>query len=466
MKSVLQIGNRANDSVELKKQKTFLVAMALLMSGGGILWGSIAFAYDYYLQGMIPYGYTIVTLLNLTLFYFTKKFKVVRFIQILFSLLLPFLFQWSLGGFKYSGAMMLWAMLALVGSMTFENIQSAYKWLIAYLVFTILSGIIDMELKEWAINRSDSINSLFFVINVVAVSSAVFGLVFYFKKESEDSNEALKKQKKQVEDAFVKVEKANKNINASINYAQRIQEATLPTDGYIKKSFSDSFVYFKPKDIVSGDFYWASDIPENNNIKLIAAVDCTGHGVPGAFMSMLGNTYLNKIAQVQRIAQPNEILETLDQDIKKALKQSETNNKDGMDMSLCMIDKKEKVLSFSGAKNPLIYIQNNQLHLIKGDRRSIGESNLIAAKRDFQQHKIKLDEPTIVYLFSDGIQDQFDSGNKKKYSIKRLKEFLYEIYMQPMETQKKLIEKEILYWMGNSKQIDDMLIIGLKIDLN
>ncbi|ELR69463.1 serine/threonine protein kinase [Fulvivirga imtechensis AK7] len=264
-----------------------------------------------------------------------------------------------------------------------------------------------------------------------------------------------------------KIHQQNLNITSSINYAQRIQQAMLPHLENIGELLPDHFVLFKPRDIVSGDFYWFSELPGDQPGEVsnfgIAAVDCTGHGVPGAFMSMIGMNALNGIVN-RGINKTDQILENLHHDITSALRQEETGNRDGMDMALCLIKRNEKILEFSGAKNPLVYIQNNELHHIKGDVHSIGGGKKGKETR-FTQHKIKIDQPTTVYIFSDGYVDQFGGLDNMKFMSKRFKQLLYDIHQLPLEEQKARLDKSFYEWKGDGRQIDDILVIGFRIDI-
>ncbi|TAE50793.1 MAG: tetratricopeptide repeat protein [Cytophagia bacterium] len=254
----------------------------------------------------------------------------------------------------------------------------------------------------------------------------------------------------------------NEDLLGNITYAQRIQEAILPTKEYIKQYLEEYFIFFKPKDIVSGDFYFFQEI---DNQCIFAAIDCTGHGVSGAFMTILANDILNNIINNQKIIQADQILNHLHKDIRKALKQAESTNRDGMDMALVIIDKKNKKIQFAGAKNSLIYIQNQTLTQIKGDRLPIGGEQK-EAERLFTLHHIDCSVPTYFYLFSDGFQDQFGGENREKFMISRFKSILLENHEKDFVVQKQILEDTLQQWIASSKQetqIDDILVIGAKI---
>jgi len=254
------------------------------------------------------------------------------------------------------------------------------------------------------------------------------------------------------------IEERNKNITASITYAERIQKAGLPAIQTMPAALKNSFILFKPRDIVSGDFYWFA--PKNDKI-VITAVDCTGHGVPGAFMSLIGMNLLSAIVNENGITEANIILDELHKRVQQALRQDVTENDDGMDVSLCVIDLTKKTLEFSGAKNPLIYIKNNELHQIKGDKKGVGGKQRINEK--FTKHSVKIDSPISFYIFSDGYQDQFGGKANRKFMIKNMKEMFLKNHHLPMPQQQEIYDKNIADWMQNTGQVDDMLLIGFEL---
>jgi serine phosphatase RsbU (regulator of sigma subunit) len=260
------------------------------------------------------------------------------------------------------------------------------------------------------------------------------------------------------------LESQNKEITDSINYAQRIQKAMLPTLDTIQQHLPETFILFKPRDIVSGDFYYFA---EKNEKLIIAAVDCTGHGVPGAFMSMIGNEILTNLVEIQEITEADKILNELNKGIRQVLKQEETAITDGMDMSLIVINKKLGLVEYAGAKNQLIYIKNGIFHEIKADKISIGGEQK-EMDRFYHKHQINLHDTkndTCFYLFSDGYQDQFGGDRRKKFMLKNLRNLFMEHHREPMEKQKEILDKAIMNWMhhGHERQIDDILVIGVRI---
>ena len=264
-----------------------------------------------------------------------------------------------------------------------------------------------------------------------------------------------------------KLEKQNKEIQASIRYAQTIQQAMLPADSEIVKHF-DPFILFMPKDIVSGDFYWISSRQVGvKKIVYFAVVDCTGHGVPGAFMSMIGNRLLNEITTEQEAISPSEILEMLNRKIGQALRQEETDNNDGMDLAVCRFEMKGDgtyMLTFAGAKRPIYIINNRENKLIchNGDRKSIGGYSLARREITFTNYEQKLERGDMIYLFSDGIIDQ-NSPERKKFGRLRMEETMIDCAkLRPIE-QKVIFEQRLKDYMSNEEQRDDISLVGLKM---
>ncbi len=253
----------------------------------------------------------------------------------------------------------------------------------------------------------------------------------------------------------------NKDITDSINYAKRIQEAILPREGTVHIGNQNMFIYFRPRDIVSGDFYWYS---EKHNKVVIAAVDCTGHGVPGAFMSMIGSTLLNKVVNDMGETSPSTILQQMDVNIMEALRQRGelSANRDGMDMSVCCIDFERKNLLYSGASRPLYLVRNRELYEYKGSAYSIG-GYLEGKEKIFEDDSIEYETNDMIYVFSDGYADQFGGEKNKKFMSKNLRQLFMEIAHLPLDEQKEKVHHNLITWMGKNKQIDDILVIGIRL---
>lgn len=284
-----------------------------------------------------------------------------------------------------------------------------------------------------------------------------------------EMTEELKSQKEEIEtnrdqlsEAYAILEKRNQDVTDSINYAQKIQNSLLPELKTIKKSLPESFVFYKARDIVSGDFYWFHQKnADRKNIKFIASIDCTGHGVPGAFMSMIADALLSQVIIELDYNQPAEILTEMDRRLRIMLKQDESYGNDGMEIGLCVIYEGELV--FSGAGHKLVYFEKEKLTMVRDNRYSIGESFISHQKMKFKNHRIAIDNPIMFYLFSDGIQDQFGGLKDKKFGIKRLRENLESIHIDSTHKQQLHIKNMIENWKGTTEQVDDMLLIGFKL---
>ncbi|WP_291725833.1 two-component regulator propeller domain-containing protein, partial [Bernardetia sp.] len=263
-----------------------------------------------------------------------------------------------------------------------------------------------------------------------------------------EKNQELEAQQNKLTEAYEDIQEKNKNITASITYAKRIQDAMLPSDERIQETLENCFVFYKPRDIVSGDFYWISEVKDKI---FIAAVDCTGHGVPGAFMSVIGSNLLYEVIESQGILSPAKILDALNENVRRHLNQDQTNNRDGMDMAICVIDKNTKVLNFAGAKNPLLHIHSNTYEIIKGDRFPIGGFDK-HGQRPFTEHTIIPREDSVFYIYSDGFQDQFGGLEGRKYMSRRFHKYLQSISSLPTQKQKSELAQEFKDWKDSGNE--------------
>ncbi len=279
-------------------------------------------------------------------------------------------------------------------------------------------------------------------------------------KELKNALEEIRTQKQEIETKNLALEKQQKEITDSINYAQRIQQAALPSKVLSKNIIDEHFILFLPRDIVSGDFYWYHEL---ENHVVITAADSTGHGVPGAFMSMLGLTFLNEIVVEKGILEAGEVLNQMREKIIHALGQREEDRttSDGMDMALCIIEKDTKKMQFAGAFNPVICVRNDEVIELKGDRMPVGIYGRM--ETGFSTHQLQLQTKDILYLFSDGYADQFGGKTGRKFLIKNFRQLLLEIRTLSMEQQKDVLRMTLQKWQGNRAQIDDILVIGFRI---
>lgn len=276
-----------------------------------------------------------------------------------------------------------------------------------------------------------------------------------------ERTEEVVRQKEEIETKNQELEVLYKHVTDSIKYAKRIQEAILPPDSLVKRILPNSFVLYKPKDIVSGDFYW---MEEKDGKTMFAAVDCTGHGVPGAFMSIVGYNILKHVVNNNNFTTPALILDALNEGVSETLHHGheETQAKDGMDLSFCTIDFKKMELQYAGAYNPLYIIRKGELLQTKADKFPIGLF-LGEEKKKFTNHVIQLEKGDSVYIFSDGYADQFGGPNGKKFMANHFRELLLKVHSEPIDKQKDILNKTIEEWRGPLDQVDDILVIGVRL---
>lgn len=296
---------------------------------------------------------------------------------------------------------------------------------------------------------AQSFKIMLLVLLLVVLAVSAFFIVRYARQKTILSKELAAK---------------NKKITESIHYALRIQQSVLLTEAQVKTLLPDSFIFYKPLDIVSGDFYWISQVDS----KIIVAVaDCTGHGVPGAFMSLIGNTLLNHIVNEKKVTDAAAILDKLHEGIIHSLRQaeSEKNNQDGMDLSLCVLDKNSGSLQFAGAMNPVYMVQSGEVVTLEPTLKAIGgiERRKKLAAIGFESQTIKLEKGTHVYLTSDGYMDQFGGPEQLKFNLPKFKELLLSLKNKSMADQKNAMDKALQDWKGSGKQIDDVLVVGFTV---
>jgi len=269
----------------------------------------------------------------------------------------------------------------------------------------------------------------------------------------------MKGKKVNNEDFIKSLQKQQKELEQSLQYASYIQQSLFPKVSELKHIFPDSFMLFMPRDIVSGDFYW---IHREKDKIILAIGDSTGHGVPGAFLSILGISFLNLVVSKYPISSAAFVLNNLREYLMKALDQTgkEYEQKDGIDMALCIIDPKNKTVQFAGAFNPVYIIRDTVIHQFEGDKMPIG----VAAEYEesFKNYVFKIQENDMLYLFTDGFPDQFGGPNEKKYKYKRFRELLIKCSLQPTFVQEETLSNEFFQWKGDQPQLDDVTIFGIR----
>jgi serine phosphatase RsbU (regulator of sigma subunit) len=309
---------------------------------------------------------------------------------------------------------------------------------------------------------TNSSSSLYHFILYFLLISFAFLFVFFQSRTLFKTRNLLKEKEealKLIEVQKFELEMKEKNITDSLIYAQRIQEALLPSEIYFRKHFNDSFIFFKPKNIVSGDFFW---IGEKDEKVFVVAADCTGHGVPGALMSIIGLEIIEKTINEDNIVTPSSILAVMNRALEKTFSREKnigTIIRDGMDIALCVIDKKRKKMKYAGAFLPLYQIHEDNLIEIAADKIIIGMN---PNGLPYTDHEIDLIDNDIFYIFSDGYVDQFGGTENKKFMYRRFRYLLTTINKFPTTDQKSILDDNIKTWMGSNEQVDDMMVLGFR----
>jgi serine phosphatase RsbU (regulator of sigma subunit) len=477
------IGSSPDDRPSEITTKNLLIFLAVFMSGGGIVWGSICVYFGLYAISLIPFGYVVISVANVVQFAYFKHFPSARFLQVLISLALPFMFQWVLGGYRYSGVVMLWAVLCLIGSIVLYKGWIAYRWLIFFVLLSVLSLYYNdyFEQHKPAIMVAENAN-LLLTINICLIFSILFVLTkikidndWTVQHLLEDRNEVIQKQlealhqskeeilaqRQHIEQKNRDLKERDEKINESIQAAVHIQQAILPYKGKIDLLLKDYFIIYAPKDGVSGDFYW---LHKAKNYTVLVTADCTGHGIPGAFMTMIAHTLLNKIVRVWNIEEPDKILSRLHHEIRVLLRQDELGGHHGMDATVIAWkptdDDDEVEVIFAGAKGEFYYcLPEKEAQKINGTRKSVGGT---ASDLEFERHQLFFNHGSMLYLASDGLADQ-NNHQRERFGSSRVKSMLTQIASLETSQQKETVEQQVKQFMGGSEQRDDILLIGIRL---
>jgi len=449
VQTLLQKGHLPGDTEDEKLKKSILVIMAAPLATLAIVWGALYFFNDLFLPGSIPLIYGILSLVSIAVFLVFKNFRFLRFSQISLILLLPFFLQITLGGFVPSSAVIIWALLSPLGALAFYKVRQSIFWFGAFVLLVAIAFFINDRLPQyfnW--HLSDKFIHAMFLMNIIGVSFLIYLLQYYFfSKQAE--------LKRSVEQKSDEIAENSKQITDSIKYAKRIQYTLLANEGLLKNNLSEYFILYKPKDIVSGDFYWATS---KNDSFYLAACDSTGHGVPGAFMSLLNISFLNEAINERAILQPNEICDHVRKRLIENI--SQEGGQDGMDGALVCLDRKKNKLSFAAAHNAPILVRKNTVIEFDADKMPIGKG---VRSDNFKQQAIDVEPGDLFYLYTDGYTDQFGGPKGKKFKYKQMKALLQSICNQPLNEQKKILDDIISNWKGELEQTDDILLIGFKI---
>jgi len=294
------------------------------------------------------------------------------------------------------------------------------------------------------------IQDIYFILAQLTVFMVIFFVILYFRGDAEAYEADLEEKNRTIS-------KKNTEIIDSITYAKRLQEAIMPSEKEIYNNVPESFILYRPKDIVAGDFYFAE---QKGDHFFVAAADCTGHGVPGAMVSVVCSNALNRAVIELNLTQPGEILDKVTEMVVDTFQKSKHDVKDGMDISLCVINLKSRQIAWAGANNPLWYVTNGQLTEIKATKQPVGKSD---SYKNFTTHVLNLTKGSLVYLFTDGYADQFGGPKGKKFMYKQFADLILSNQDLEMGEQRNRLEHALVQWKGSAEQVDDVCIIGLRL---
>lgn len=328
-------------------------------------------------------------------------------------------------------------------------------------------GVFDYTIKRiqrnnqifylWIIEDNTAHNQYLYLVQQERNDTYIQNELLQLKTQNQILKEEVEKQTADIQAQKQLIEKQKEDILDSIRYAQRIQNAILPTQKKLTQVCFETMIFYRPKDIVSGDFYWATQV---GNKAIVVVADCTGHGVPGAFMSIVGQNMLQTAIHAQKITSPKQMLESLDKQMLQLFENDERVH-DGMDIAILAIDNQENSITFAGAKRPLYFIREGSFQEIKGAPYAIGGHHIIHGK-NFVEFTLQIQSNDIFYLCSDGYADQFGGVEGKKFMLKNFKNLLLKIHHLPFALQQDILLDNLLGWQGENKQTDDILILGLR----
>jgi serine phosphatase RsbU (regulator of sigma subunit)/rhodanese-related sulfurtransferase len=443
-----RLGHLSTDSDSEKNKKTSLLFLSSLFAVAGMAWGSMYFYNGLLFAGLIPFSYGVLSLATIVHFISTRKFRFFRFSQVLLVLLLPFFLQLALGGFATSSAVIVWGVVSPLAAMAFYDIRKSRIWFAGFAASLIGACMLNDFLPIYAATISQAFIDRMFLMNILGVSALIYFMQYSLLAKQARLKASVEKQNEEIAEK-------SKSITDSINYAKRIQFTLLANDELLRKNLKDHFVLFKPKDIVSGDFYWAA---ERGGNFYLAVCDSTGHGVPGAFMSLLNTSFLNEAINEKGIESPDLICDYVRQRLITSV--SQHGGKDGMDGILICWNRKKRKLTYAAAHNTPFVVSGGKGAELDADKMPVGIGE---NSNNFSLNEVNVKDGDKIYLFTDGYADQFGGPKGKKFKYRQLHELLVSLNDVNFEEQKKVLDAIVNEWKGHLDQTDDILIIGLSL---
>ncbi len=438
-----------SDSEDLKLLKKIILIISVVCMISGLIWAGMFYTF-FGMQPVVllPISFFFIVGGAIILAHYYKKYKILVFAQLFCITWIGAFIQWNLGTIHQSGAVLVWTFLGPIGAMLFYSKKQAYIWYAMFLFILVVTVIYEPFLSDNRFFISKEVTKVFYIMNIGVTSIIVLLSVLYFFN-------GIEKEKRKINVLLKSVSLKNKEITDSIIYTSRIQKALLPTLENVKNEIPNSFIYYQPKDIVSGDFYWMYNMED---YKIFAVADCTGHGVPGAMVSVICIGALNRAIRDYHLIKPSQILNKTREIVIAEFKKSGENVYDGMDIALCSL--RGNKLEFSGAHNSLWLIRNNKLKIYKADALSISNYPL---QDSFTNYEIDVLKGDMLYIFTDGLRDQFGGEKNKRLKISGFKELILKIHQMPLQQQKDYLNTFLNEWKGNNEQLDDICIMGIKI---
>ena len=434
-----------SDSTETRFSKNLILIVAVSCSLCGIMWGYLYYMFlGVGLTMILPLVFVAIVGCTIPLSHWKRDHTPLIYAQLICITWITAGIQWSLGSMNDSGIVIAWSFLGPVGALLFLKRTQAYLWIAMFILIVLISVLLEPKLSNDAVNMTEMARKIFYIMNLCFPASVVFTASLYFVTnltEQKNLNFSLLQIKEQ----------KNKEILDSITYAKRIQYALLANKNLLENNLFDYFVLFKPKDIVSGDFYWAT---KRENKFYLAVCDSTGHGVPGAFMSLLNISFLNEAVNEKNIVEPHFILNH----VRKKLIENIDGGQDGMDAILMCFD--ENKITYSAANNSPVLIKNGELISMPSNKMPVGNGE---KTESFSLHTIEFQKGDSLYLYTDGYSDQFGGSKGKKFKHKQLKELITSITNLPLTEQSEILNQKFGNWKGNLEQVDDILVIGIRL---
>ncbi len=433
--------------------------LCLGIGTGAAIWGLICTVRGSYMASLLPYGLLLLTLVNLGLFRIPRLQDACMHGQVLMGLLWPFLFQSALGGIAASGMVMFWSFVALAGALTFQRRMIGLTW-ITLEVLLVMSWTLSDPVFNAFIDRPAATGVLaisFLAFNVTSVTIILFGLAMYFVRVQGRSRKRLHEVRQELTVLNDRLQDRSTEIAQSMAYASRIQRTILPDLDRHPDLFEDHAVLLRSKDTVGGDMYWSGT---NGSTSYLVLLDCTGHGIPGAMLTMLCHGVLNEVVFGQMARSSAEVIDLTQQRLDDHLDRHHSGNKDSAEMAVICFDRERGTVTFAGLGCSLMIAEEKEVRTIRGAR---ALPTQLSRNYTVPEFDLDLSKDPTLFLFSDGVVDQFDTHQRRKFTQRRLESAIESTAGLPLPERAERLHQALQDWKGSSDQTDDMLLIGLQL---